>query len=174
MSAGITTFENGAYSLNKSKQIQNYLDKDPSIGHPETLGHYLTADDFVQNLKKSFRNNFPELTQNREIVFVSCAELGEGQRTLYTHSGRHPQMIETVMNDKGYSKICKQLKEQLQPGTRTLVVYLCRDGKYKSVAVLESHRKAIIENGFEGRPEKCTPYPSKGTRNGTNCVETAV
>ena len=74
----------------------------------------MTADsDFVQNLKESFKDNFPELTKDREIILVSCTKLGEGPRLLFSHSGRHPKMIETVMKDEGYPKICEQLKKEL-------------------------------------------------------------
>ena len=155
MSAGVTTFESGADSLKINKKIQNFLQQDPTSEHPEALGDYMTeGSNFVQTLKESFKDNFPELTEDRKIIFLNCTELGNGPRKLLSHSGRHPEMIESVMKDEGYQKICEQLRKELQPGTRTLVIYLCQNGKHKSVAVLESHRKSIIQSGFDGNRDE--------------------
>ena len=81
VSAGVTTFESGAYSLKINKKIQNFLQQDLMSEHPEALGDHMTeGSNFVQTLKESFKDNFPELTEDREIIFLNCARLGNGPR----------------------------------------------------------------------------------------------
>ena len=129
-----------------------------------------------ERFMKSFRKNFPTLVEGRTICVVDCTSSSDpnGDKRLRRHSGRHPEIMKTVLHHPSFLESQESVSRKLKAAKYNLILNVCRGGKHRSEATAQLQRHVIAKKIYAGdlskvgqcswqkiRPESCHECTSK-------------
>ena len=109
-----------------------------------------TKADYVK-FPGSFEINYPGVSDGRSAWMIDCRELNDPEcdKLLKIHVDNNPRIMKSTMASSGYHELHSRLYEDMPRflSRKNIVIRICRDGRYRSVANAEMWSNTLTRNG---------------------------
>jgi len=160
VSCGMTNYESTVYTNGRHQTFRKHLgDRKVEVDHFRKPKPGRPNDEKI--FLESFKYNYPELCQGRDIYIVDCTgfENPDHDPKLRSHLGYHPTTLKSIVESPKFAIINKPLRN-LKPHRRNLVIDVCKSGRHRSVGN-GTGQKAAVQDQL---------YGCRQTRIGKGCA----
>ena len=157
VSCGMTNYESTVYTDGRHQQFRQHLgDRKVNVNHFRNpkQEHFKDKEIFLE----SFKKNYPELSQGRDIHLVDCTgfDILSLDSRLKLHTGNHPAILKSIVESQKFTIINQPVRD-LMPFRKNLIINVCKYGRQESVGNATA-QKAVVQDQLYGvnanqRPE---------------------